>query len=83
MSKTKIRNNFNGYGKWILWVVMAILAFGGMIERLHSHGTRLDKAEPKIETQGEAIIGVQSDIKHILKIQSEIKEGVNDLRGRK
>jgi len=83
MSKTKIRNNFNGYEKWILWVVMAILAFGGMIERLYSHGTRLDKAEPKIETQGEAIIGMQSDIKHILIMQKDIKEGVDELRLRK
>ena len=65
----------NGYAKWVgiaITLAAICVAAGGMMQRQGDNCKRLDKVEPKVESQGKAIISMQSDIAHI-------KEGVDRL----
>jgi len=67
--------NANGMMKWVIWVAAALITLGAMGEVIRSNRGRLDKVEPKVETNSNVMIGMQKDIQHI-------KEGVDELRKR-
>ena len=57
----------NGWTKWVIFIVMALIALGGYVVTVRSNTTRVGDCEVKAEVMETAVTTLQADMEWIKK----------------
>lgn len=67
---------FNGWTKWVIFIVMALVALGGYVVTVRSNTKRVSDCETKAEVMETAVTKLQTHVEWIVKGIARIETAV-------